>query len=81
MARKKILDKVFLLVFSINILFLIIVSFKPAENNISLYKTIYSNYKDSATLYYITNNPYERVLNITFYKYKRLLFIKNNEKL
>ena len=78
LARKKILDKVFLLVLSINILFLIIVSFKPAENNISLYKTIYSNYKDSATLYYITNNPYERVLNITFYKRKNLILKQVN---
>ncbi len=76
--KKSILNKVFLLAFSINIILLIIVSLKPAENNISLYKSIYSNYKEDTTLYYMKDNPYHRVLNVNFYKRENLIYKKIN---
>lgn len=55
-------------VLTVNSLVLLVVVFKPADSQISLYRALYSNYKEPTTLYCIDKNPYERVLDIYFYK-------------
>ena len=58
---------------AVNIFILGIVAFRPADSNISLYKTIFDNYKGPATLYYIGSSPYQRVqLDILFYRSSNL---------
>lgn len=64
------------LVFFTNIGMLLVVMFKPADSQISLYQEIYSSYKEPTTLYYINSNPYDRVLDIYFYKRKNLTIKK-----
>jgi phosphatidylinositol glycan class B len=56
----------------VNIIILLFDAFTPADNQISLYNKIYSNYKEPTTLYFIGDNPYHRVLDIYFYKRKNL---------
>ncbi|MBN4065989.1 hypothetical protein JYT51_01495 [Candidatus Amoebophilus asiaticus] len=58
--------------FVVNFLFLIIITFRPADSQISLYRTIYNQYKTPTTLYFIDKNPYHRVLNINYYKRKKM---------
>lgn len=71
--------KVFMTIFFIvYFIFLVIITFKPADNQISLYKAIYKNYKNPTTLYYISENPYYRVLDINFYKRKSLTIKRIN---
>ena len=60
----------------VNIIFLGIVAFSPADGQISLYKKLYTNYTTPSTLYYIENNPYHRVLDINFYKRPNLDIVK-----
>jgi GPI mannosyltransferase 3 len=61
--------KIFVRLFWIvNLIFLIIIAFTPADGQISLYRKVYSEYKSPATLYYTEDNPYNRVLDINFYK-------------
>lgn len=56
-----------------NIIILGIIAFRPADSNISLYKTIFDNYKGPTTLYYIKSSPYQRVqLDTVFYRRKNL---------
>ena len=58
---------------AVNIAFLIIIAFRPADLNIHLYKTIYDNYHNPTTLYYIKSSPYQRVqLDIMFYRRRNL---------
>lgn len=65
--------RIFLSVFyTIYLVLLLIVCFKPADNHISLYRTIYNNYNTPTTLHYISENPYFRVANINFYKRESL---------
>jgi GPI mannosyltransferase 3 len=59
-----------------NIIFLIIITFSPADSQIALYKKIYSGYKSPTILYYIDDNPYRRVLDIYFYKRSNLDIVK-----
>ena len=63
------------LVFMANAVLLLIIMFKPADNQISLYQKLYSNYKEPTTLYYLERNPYHRVLDINFYKRKNLSLV------
>jgi len=60
------------LFFIVNFIALAIVSLQPADNQIPLYNSIYKNYKEPVTLYYINENPYKRVLDIYFYRRKNL---------
>jgi GPI mannosyltransferase 3 len=61
--------KIFVKLFwAVNLIFLIIIAFTPADNQISLYRKVYSEYKNQATMYYTEDNPYNRVLDINFYK-------------
>ena len=58
---------------AINIVFLIIIAFRPADANTYLYKTIFDNYHAPTTLYYIKSSPYQRVqLEIIFYRRSNL---------
>ena len=58
---------------TVNIVFLIIIAFRPADANTYLYKTIFDNYHDPTTLYYIKSGPYQRVqLDIVFYRRSNL---------
>jgi phosphatidylinositol glycan class B len=61
-----------------NIIALLIIIFKPADNQISLYKKLYTDYNTPTTLFYIEDNPYHRILDINFYKRKNLDIIKIN---
>ena len=60
----------------VNIIFLGIVAFSPADGQISLYKKLYTDYKTPSTLFYIENNPYHRVLDINYYKRPNLDIVK-----
>ena len=60
------------LAFIVNTGALLIVMFKPADSQISLYHKLYKDYKEPTTLYYLEENPYHRVLDIYFYKRKNL---------
>jgi GPI mannosyltransferase 3 len=78
---KNFLDNKFVRAFAkvfwiVNIIFLIIIAFSPADGQISLYKKLYTGYKGSSTLYYIKDNPYNRVLDINFYKRPDLEIVK-----
>lgn len=61
-----------------NFIALLIIAFKPADNQISLYRKLYNDYKAPTTLYYTGDNPYHRILDINFYKRKNLDVIKIN---
>ncbi|MFT6716746.1 MAG: phosphatidylinositol glycan class B [Saprospiraceae bacterium] len=63
-------------VFFANHLFLILVVFKPADSNISLYKTLYFDYQEPTTLYFLEKNPYVRVRDIHLYKRKDLNMVQ-----
>ena len=58
--------------FIINFLMLLSITFQSADGQISLYQSIYNNYKTPTTLYYVDSNPYHRVMDINFYKRKNL---------
>lgn len=51
-----------------NLIFLLLCAFNPADNQIYLFKKIYTEYSSSATLYYKEENPYHRALDISYYK-------------
>lgn len=79
--NKTFLDNTFVRVFAklfliANFISLLIIAFKPADNQISLYKRLYNDYKTPTTLYYTDDNPYHRILDINFYKRKNLDVIK-----
>ncbi|MEJ2111456.1 MAG: hypothetical protein P8Z37_16410 [Acidobacteriota bacterium] len=58
--------------FIVNILCLSVVIFRPADNLVPLYETIYNEYPGPAVLYCLNQNPYHRVLDVHFYKRKNL---------
>jgi phosphatidylinositol glycan class B len=60
----------------VNLIFLIMIAFTPADGQISLYRKVYSDYKGPATMYYTKDNPYNRVLDIYFYKRANLEIVK-----
>jgi GPI mannosyltransferase 3 len=69
--------KIFVKLFwTVNIIFLIIIAFTPADGQISLYRKVYSGYNSPTTLYYTNDNPYNRVLDINFYKREDLEIVK-----
>ena len=65
--------KIFMkLIFIVNTGALLVIMFKPADNQISLYSKLYNSYTEPTTLYYLERNPYHRVLDINFYKRNNL---------
>jgi len=71
-ASKKYLRIIITICLVVNFIFLSIVIFRPADHQIALYRSIYRNYKNPTNLYYISKNPYMRVLDIKFYKRNNL---------
>lgn len=61
-----------------NILFMFFAFFNPADSQTQLYKKIYEDYPDPVTLYYTSENPYQRAKEINFYK-RSTLVIKHAE--
>lgn len=51
-----------------NLIFLLLCAFNPADNQIYLFKKIYTDYPSRTTLYYKEENPYRRALDIGYYK-------------
>jgi len=69
--------KIFVKLFwAVNLIFLTIIIFTPADGQISLYRKVYSKYNSPTTLYYTNDNPYKRVLDINFYKRADLEIVK-----
>ncbi len=67
--QKKVLNFSIKAFWVINFLLLAIVCFKPANNQIALYRNIYNLYPNATTLYFLADNPYvQGDLNINFYK-------------
>ena len=61
----------------LNMTMLVVLIFRPADDRISLYKTIYDNYSSPTKLYYTGDNPYHRAkVDIYFYKRSNLVFQK-----
>jgi phosphatidylinositol glycan class B len=51
-----------------NMLLLLVILFKPADNHIDLYECLYNEPSEPMVLNYIKHNPYHRVENVMFYK-------------
>ncbi|MCX6181814.1 MAG: glycosyltransferase family 39 protein [Bacteroidetes bacterium] len=61
--------KVFTVLFWIqNGLFLCYISFSATESYIPMFEKIYTTYEQPAVLYYIEKNPYDRALDIHYYR-------------
>ena len=60
----------------VNISFIVITFFDPADSQVKIYQGIYESYTFPVTLYYITENPYARALDIHYYKRGDLLIQK-----
>lgn len=56
------------LVIGVNILFVAVVCFRPADHHVNLYQAVYENYDKPQKLYYEKDNPFYRVLNVNFYR-------------
>jgi phosphatidylinositol glycan class B len=59
----------------VNCSFILLVFFIPADSQVNMYRKIYHRYPYPVTLYYITDDPYHRALDISYYK-RRDLCIK-----
>lgn len=63
----------------VNLLFVAVTCFRPADPQIPLYEAVYKEVgNQKATLYHLGKNPYHRVLNVHFYK-KQSLQLKELE--
>jgi phosphatidylinositol glycan class B len=56
----------------VNFSLLFIVFFIPADSQVNIYQKIYRQYQEPATLYYLSNNPFHRALDISYYKRSNL---------
>lgn len=75
--KKAFLWKIFVKGFWLtNFALLVVAMFRPADNTINLYETIYNNYREPATVFYTDKNPYLRVLNVHWYKRANLSIVK-----
>jgi len=59
----------------INIIFLLVIAFKPASDRISVYHKIYSDYSCTTILYYLHDDPFH---NNNFYKRTSLDVVKTD---
>ncbi|MDP1622563.1 MAG: hypothetical protein Q8M08_09535 [Bacteroidales bacterium] len=65
----------FRIFWSLNFLMLLILIFRPADDQISLYKKLWDNYPSPANLYFTGDNPYHRAkVDIHYYKRNGLVF-------
>jgi len=69
----RIIVKSFLIV---NFIALVIIAFKPAESNVSLYHSIYKMYEKPVILFSLEDNPYWGRTKINFYKRETLKIVK-----
>jgi phosphatidylinositol glycan class B len=53
---------------TVDVLLLAVVMFRPADAEISLYKTIYDGYPRPVAFYHFGDDPYDRVEHIHFYR-------------
>lgn len=56
----------------LNYLFCLLVIFRPAKGNISLYRSVYNNFQTPTTLYYLSSDPYFEVFRFHFYSRPKL---------
>ncbi len=54
--------------FILNLVFVGIVSFRPADAQIPLYKVLYDQFHGPTVLYHLGKNPYHRITEVYFYK-------------
>jgi len=71
-SKNRFWDGFMKLLIVVNTVLILIVVFKPADNQIALYKTLYQNYEKPTELFYIEKNPYHRVLEVKYYKRENL---------
>ncbi len=64
--------------FIANFILILFVILQPADNQISLYKTVYEKYPQPTNFYYVNQNPYNRAIEIKFYT-RRNLTVKKME--
>jgi phosphatidylinositol glycan class B len=74
--EKRFVKKSAMLFWAVNLIFLIMIAFTPADGQISLYRKVYSDYESPAIMYYTKDNPYNRVLDINFYKRANLEIVQ-----
>ena len=61
----------------LNILMVIILAFRPADAQISLYQKLWNDYESPAKLYFTGDNPYHRAaVDVNFYKRKSLVIVR-----
>jgi phosphatidylinositol glycan class B len=75
--RENILERKFTRIFArtfwiVNCCFIFVVFFIPADSQVNIYKKIYRQYPEPVTLCYVSKNPYERALEISYYKRNNL---------
>ncbi|MCX6305722.1 MAG: hypothetical protein NT040_12235 [Bacteroidetes bacterium] len=59
----------------LNLVMLVVLVFRPADDQIALYKKLWDTYTVPAKLYYTGDNPYHRAkVDVNFYKRKSLAF-------
>ncbi len=74
---KGLLQKKFFKVFTVlfwiyNVAFLCAIALKSAESYVPMFEKIYDRYNKPAVLYYIERNPYDRALEIHYYRRENL---------
>ncbi len=76
-----VLENKFIMVFAkifwiVNCTFIVIVFFIPADSQVNIYRKIFHQYPYPATLYYFSDDPYHRALDISYYKRSDLVIRK-----
>lgn len=73
--------KFLMLTFYVNLVFVLVATFRPADPYISFYEEMYELSDSKTKLYFIDNNPYHRITNLYFYKPKHLEVLEYQEGL
>jgi hypothetical protein len=59
-----------------NVVMLVVLTFRPADDKIALYRKLWVQYPQPAKLCYFENHPYHRArVDVHFYKKKNLTFV------
>ncbi len=72
-CTKRIFAKIFWIV---NCSFIFVVFFIPADSQVRMYQKIFHQYPYPVTLYYFSDDPYQRALDISYYKRRDLVIRK-----
>ncbi|MFZ4520660.1 MAG: glycosyltransferase family 39 protein [Bacteroidales bacterium] len=63
----------------LNTIMLVMLIFRPADDQIALYKKLWDTYQTPVKLYFTGDNPYHRAkVDIQFYKRSNLVFVKTD---